>query len=130
MWWSPKRPLILNGLKISQNPQENTCARVYFFQQSCSLQEWNFIKKEAMVQVFSCEFCEIFKDIFFTEHLRASALLCYYEISALDNTLRIVCILRLWNSYGKIQFLVKEHGRYSRPATWNKIIVSVVFTTY
>ena len=29
---------------------------------------WNFIKKETQVQVLSCEFCEIFKNIFFTEH--------------------------------------------------------------
>ena len=29
----------------------------------------NFIKKKALVQVFSCEFCEIFKNIFLTEHL-------------------------------------------------------------
>ena len=29
-----------------------------------------FIKKETLAQVFSCEFCEIFKNIFFTEHLR------------------------------------------------------------
>ena len=37
-------------LEISQNPQENTCARVSFL-----------IK----LQVFSCEFCEISKDTFF-----------------------------------------------------------------
>ena len=28
-----------------------------------------FIKKEALAQVFSCEFCELFKNTFFTEHL-------------------------------------------------------------
>ena len=33
----------------------------------------NFIKKEALAQVFSCEFCEIFKNTFFTEHLRMTA---------------------------------------------------------
>ena len=33
----------------------------------------NFIKKEALEQVFSCECCEISKNIFFTEHLRATA---------------------------------------------------------
>ena len=33
----------------------------------------NFIKKETLAQVFSREFCEIFKNIFFTEHLRATA---------------------------------------------------------
>ena len=30
----------------------------------------NFIKKETLAQVFSCEFCKISKNIFFTEHLR------------------------------------------------------------
>ena len=33
----------------------------------------NFIKKETLAQVFSCKFCEITEDIFFTEHLWASA---------------------------------------------------------
>ena len=28
----------------------------------------NFIKKEAVAQLFSCEFCEICKNLFFTEH--------------------------------------------------------------
>ena len=31
---------------------------------------YNFIKKETLVKVFSCEFCEISKNTFFTEHLR------------------------------------------------------------
>ena len=30
----------------------------------------NFIKKETLAQVFSCEFFEIYKNTFFTEHLR------------------------------------------------------------
>ena len=39
--------------------------------------------KETLVQVFSCEFCEIFKNTFFTEHFRTTAsviikyFLCY-----------------------------------------------------
>ena len=40
-----------------------------------SLFRCNFIKKETLAQVFSYEFCEIFKNIFFTEHLRATALI-------------------------------------------------------
>ena len=41
----------------------------------------NFIKKENLAQVFSCELCEISKNTFFTEHLRATAsvLLSIYE---------------------------------------------------
>ena len=53
-------------LKISQNSQENTCARVSFLRpQAC-----NFILKKTLAQMFSCEFCEIFKNIFFIEHFR------------------------------------------------------------
>ena len=33
----------------------------------------NFINKETLAQVSSCEFCEIFKIAFFTEHLRMTA---------------------------------------------------------
>ena len=52
-------------LKISQNSQENACATR---PQAC-----NFIKKETLAQVLSCEFCEISKNTFFTEHLWATA---------------------------------------------------------
>ena len=51
-------------LKISQNSQEDTCARVSFRPGAC-----NFIIKETLAQVFSCLFCEISKNTFFTEHL-------------------------------------------------------------
>ena len=33
----------------------------------------NFIKKDTLTQVFFCEFCEIFKNTFFTEHLQTTA---------------------------------------------------------
>ena len=36
----------------------------------------NFIKKETLAQVFSCEFYEIFKNTFFTEHLQTTASKC------------------------------------------------------
>ena len=47
-------------LEISQNLHENACATI-------------FIKKETLAQVFSYEFCEISKNTFFTENLRATA---------------------------------------------------------
>ena len=48
-------------LEISQNSSGNTCARVSFLiKEAC-----NFIKKETLAQVFSCEFCEIFKKSYF-----------------------------------------------------------------
>ena len=50
-------------LEISQNSQENTFVRV------C-----NFIKKEALTQLFSYKFHEIFQNTFFTEHIRVEAM--------------------------------------------------------
>ena len=38
-----------------------------------ALQACNFIKKETLAQVFSCEFCKISNNSFFTEYLRATA---------------------------------------------------------
>ena len=46
-------------LKISQISQENTCI--------------GDSKKEAPTQLFSCEYCEIFKNTYFQEHLRMTA---------------------------------------------------------
>ena len=51
--WSSKMVF----LKISQNSQRNTCRP-----QPC-----NFIKKEALAQVLSREFCEIFKNTLFSK---------------------------------------------------------------
>ena len=59
-------------LEISQNSQENTCARVPFLI-NLQPEACNFIKKETLAQVFSCEFCEVSKNTFSTEHLWATA---------------------------------------------------------
>ena len=57
-------------LEISQNSQENNCARVSSLMklQACSL-----IKKETLAQLFSYKFCEISKNTFFTEHIWTTA---------------------------------------------------------
>ena len=55
--------------------QENTCVGVYF-QYRCSLKACNFIKKSLRGKYFPVRFaivCEIFKNIFLEEHLRATA---------------------------------------------------------
>ena len=54
-------------LKITQNSQENTCARVSFLIK-LQAEACNFIKREILAQVFSCEICEISKNTFFTEY--------------------------------------------------------------
>ena len=58
------------AIKIPQNSQENTCARDSF---SVRLQVYNFIRKESLAQLVSCEFCEISKNTVFTEHLQTTA---------------------------------------------------------
>ena len=57
-------------LEISQNSQENTCARV-FFNHAAGLRSATLLETQA--QVFSCIFCEISKNTFFREHLLATA---------------------------------------------------------
>ena len=59
-------------LDISQNSQENTCVRVSLL---IALQTWGLqrYQKESLAKVLSCEFCKIFMNTFFTEHLRATA---------------------------------------------------------
>ena len=53
-------------LEISQNSQENTCAKD-FLNKVAGLRPraCNFIKKKSLAQVFACEFCEISKNTFF-----------------------------------------------------------------
>ena len=67
-------------LEISQNSQENICARDSFFKKVAGL-----IKKETPEQMFFCELCEISKNTFFTKHLRktASEYSYYNEIVAI-----------------------------------------------
>ena len=56
-------------LKISQNSLEKSLPEPFFNK----VAGCNFIKKEALAQVFSCGFCEMFKNTFFTEHSRTTA---------------------------------------------------------
>ena len=61
-------------LKISQNSQESTCARAsVLIKLKTAGFACNFIKKETLAQVYSCEFCEIFKNNYFIEHVRTTA---------------------------------------------------------
>ena len=69
--WSSPRGVLQNFA----NSQENTCARVSFL---IKLQAWGLrpatlLKKETLPLVFSCEFCEIFKNTVLTEQLRITS---------------------------------------------------------
>ena len=43
----------------------------------------NYLAQETLAQVFSCEFCEIFKNTFFTEHLQTYASVCKISVDLL-----------------------------------------------
>ena len=68
------------------------------------MQAWpaTLLKKETLAQVFSCEFCEISKNTFFTEHLRAKVV----QILYLSHDL-ILELLKsfLFSFYGKSMLL-------------------------
>ena len=68
-------------LKISQNSQENASPRVSFLIKM-QAKAVNFTKNETLAQVFSREFCEIFKNTFVTEHLRATASACWMNVQS------------------------------------------------
>ena len=48
------------------------------FQPKCRPEACNFIKKESLPHMFSCEFYKISKNAFFTEHLRTTTSWKYY----------------------------------------------------
>ena len=60
-------------LEILQNSQEKTHVPVSFLIMFQTEPGSNFIKKETLAQVFSCEFCKISKNTFSMEHIRATA---------------------------------------------------------
>ena len=91
-------------LEISQNSQENTCARASFYY-SCRL-----LKRGSGAGVFSCEFCEIFKDTFLTEHFQKNASVNSYRghpfiFHSLFPLALEDCAIKLW--LRKVLFLKK-----------------------
>ena len=66
---------VFKKLKISQNPQENFSVGLPLLIkfQALGLSLDSAYRPEALKKLFSCKFCEIFKDNFFTGHLRVTA---------------------------------------------------------
>ena len=44
-----------------------------FFNKVTGVRPTTLLKKETLAQLFSCEFCQMFKNIFFTKHLWTAA---------------------------------------------------------
>ena len=140
-------------LEISQNSQENTCTRVSFLiklqasdkgvrknfakftgkhlrwsiffkvtdLKACSL--INFIKKVTTALMFSCEFCEPFKNTFSVKHLRTAAF--------------VNILMKSWKSFkiyltlSKRSFLTPLVPRFLRflfTTNWSTLKLTSVFT--
>ena len=82
-------------LEISQNSQENTC---------------NFIKKETLAQLFSCEFCQISKNTFFTEHLWTTASTRSQVTNINTKVIPLNYNCRKEGSFEKFGFCLKKKG--------------------
>ena len=70
-----KQPLeVLRKKGVLRNSAKSTgkhlCQSLFFNKVAGAC---NFIKKETLAQVFSCEFCKISKNTFYTEHLWVTA---------------------------------------------------------
>ena len=57
-----------------------------------------FIKKETLAQLLSCEFCQISKNTFFTEHVWTTAFKDFH----LDFHIRILELKTVWLFYGRL----------------------------
>ena len=62
-----------------QNNHRETPVPESLFHLSYRSQVCNSVKKESLVQVFSCEFCKILKNTIFTEHHRTTASVIYSQ---------------------------------------------------
>ena len=74
------------------------CSVKKVFLKICRPQGCNFIKKETLSQMFSCEFCEVFKNIFFIEHLWWLLLALHESHSLQFQAARTTCINFIFSS--------------------------------
>ena len=67
----------------------------------------NFIKNETLAQVFSCEFCEIFKNTFFcnTSDNCFWISIYYYQLSLTALAIGYGLILNIWRVAWKIELI-------------------------
>ena len=83
--------------------------------QKCFLLRISLISKETLVQVFSWEFCEIFKNTLFTEQLRATvSTMKHFIIHAVTvayNTLKVIYKKQQWHCPPTVsKWLSQEKG--------------------
>ena len=104
----------INVLNFAKNSQESIFVGVSFL---IKLQAaaGNFIKKEALSQVFPCEFRESFKNIFFTEHLLLlshSKDIMFYELFTSSSEVIGSFFFPIWIFFhDNLRFTGQQRGR-------------------
>ena len=69
---SPVLPTVASLIEYLFVNNENQPTVVFYKKGVLKLEACNYIKRETPTQLFSCEFCEIFRNSFFIEHLRTT----------------------------------------------------------
>ena len=100
----------------------------FFFNKVAGLrpEACNFIKNEALAQVFFCEFCEISKNTLFTEHLWTTASECWQHFRVTFKTVEYCTILNALNL--TFNFILRkftlnsllEKKSVSKPLCWKQ----------
>ena len=80
----------------------------------------NFVEKETLAQVFSCELCEISKNTFFTEHVWATASDIFQNGSIQDVWQGL--ILRLWNR--SLKTWLRKFNQFKSPTEKHSFKIS------
>ena len=94
-------------LKISQNSQKNTCAKVSFLIKLRNLRPATLLKKRLWHRCFPVNFVKFPRTPFFTEHLRTTA-------SVFRKRPPRRCLLTLQEIYRKTFFRQIKDSRYAR----------------
>ena len=107
-------------LEISQNSQENPCARVSFLVK-LQAESCNFVKKEILAQLFSCGFCEISKSTFLYRTPLMAASVCEQLTSFVAD---------IPNNFGTTLFKKKKRSNFYTHDTIvkKKVFLKVLFS--
>ena len=76
-------------LEISQNLQENTCARVSFFNEDAGLRPATLFKKRLWHRCFPVDFVKFLRTPFFIEHLWWLLLIMRFKLKLISHTFLI-----------------------------------------
>ena len=83
---------------------------------------YNIIKKETLAQVFSCEFCYIYKSSSFTEHLWATAS-AQKDPDKIVNYFSVKSCLRTMDQHYTVKFLVQFWSREVKATLYTVIFL-------